>query len=899
MGGKLVTHSVKTITHKLNNLSLIAIFSLSFLQAAKRHKRADESTGANCSTLRTIDFSPAASTADNVFIDPSPAASTADNVFIDPSPAASTADDVLSDHVAVASTVIDDPGIATVISKLDDVLISNIVRRGPIQPKDYNFPKTVIGAAGKSLSFQPKWYERCRTPKGLGWLEYSISRDAAYCFPCRLFARTDIACTDEAFIHTGFRSWKKATERKSGFSQHDSCNAHKAAVQKWEAYLQQQKTGNIKEHLSTLYAENLRKESEEAKMTQNGFQKIVKLIRLLAKLNLPFRGKSDSCSKTNKGVFKELLQLMAENDEKMAAYLLKNKGEDYTSHQCQNEIIDSLAYAVRKNIIDKVRQDRFYSVIMDESKDVSKAEQLAIVLRHVDANFHVQEHLLDVLRVSDMTGAAIAENFRKTLQKLQIPLQYCRGQSYDGGSNMAGKFNGCQAHITAENPKAIYVWCHAHRLNLVVVETSKQSLIIRNFFGLLERLFTFFSSPKKVNIFIRFQEQLYPSQPVMRLQHLSDTRWISRLASLRVIIKRMDALLASLSALCDDLDSSTCWEAKTLLENVNFEFILALNMMSAILEQTGVVSKYLQQADADLAEAMCQVRLLLDQLKEMRSEADFDKYYNSSLQISVEKNLGNPQLPRQGRPSKRFEPFTTSKQTHHSFTSARDYYRVNLYYHVLDTCIGELEKRFMNAALCPLYSNLRYLVPRNMTDQASESGILSLCQQFEGDIDPEHTVAEYRLLRNHPAVRHKLDPSASEDCETAPSASEVDSSSDCSVDDEEFTSSRLPHPSTSSLHVLATIIREGRLQKVYPSVSKLLKLCLTLPVTSVASERTFSKMRLIKSRIRSTMSDNRLCNLLLLSVEACESDNVDMSFVMQHFATAYTTQPRKKLCEKN
>jgi len=49
----------------------------------------------------------------------------------------------------------------------------------------------------------------------------------------------------------------------------------------------------------------------------------------------------------------------------------------------------------------------------------------------------------------------------------------------------------------------------------------------------------------------------------------------------------------------------------------------------------------------------------------------------------------------------------------------------------------------------------------------------------------------------------------------------------------------------------------------------------TIPATSVSSERTFSKLKLIKTRIRSTMVQKRLESLMLLSCEKDVQINLD------------------------
>ena len=51
------------------------------------------------------------------------------------------------------------------------------------------------------------------------------------------------------------------------------------------------------------------------------------------------------------------------------------------------------------------------------------------------------------------------------------------GQGYDGCSAMAGMLNGVQAKIREIYPKALYVHCSAHRLNLVVNDLNSVQTI--------------------------------------------------------------------------------------------------------------------------------------------------------------------------------------------------------------------------------------------------------------------------------------------------------------------------------------------------------------------------------------------------------------------------------------
>lgn len=82
-----------------------------------------------------------------------------------------------------------------------------------------------------------------------------------------------------------------------------------------------------------------------------------------------------------------------------------------------------------------------------------------------------------------------------------INCEYLIGQRYDGASNMSGKYKGVQAIVREKYPKAIYVHCAAHTLNLAVSNASNIQPI-RNCLGIIEKLYDFFNTPKRQNILL-------------------------------------------------------------------------------------------------------------------------------------------------------------------------------------------------------------------------------------------------------------------------------------------------------------------------------------------------------------------------------------------------------------
>lgn len=63
---------------------------------------------------------------------------------------------------------------------------------------------------------------------------------------------------------------------------------------------------------------------------------------------------------------------------------------------------------------------------------------------------------------------------------------------FDGSATMAGSANGVQQKCKENNPKIFYVHCHAHCLNLVLVNSiGRKNPIVFDFFGTIQCLYTF------------------------------------------------------------------------------------------------------------------------------------------------------------------------------------------------------------------------------------------------------------------------------------------------------------------------------------------------------------------------------------------------------------------------
>ncbi|CAN6568654.1 unnamed protein product [Malus baccata var. baccata] len=121
----------------------------------------------------------------------------------------------------------------------------------------------------------------------------------------------------------------------------------------------------------------------------------IKCTKFLLRQGLPFRGHDESATSSNKGNYLELLQFLADNNDKVREVVMENAPGNLrlVAPSIKKKIVNSCALETLDAIMDGLK-DRFFSILVDEARDVSVKEQMAMVLRYVDDNRHVIERFV-------------------------------------------------------------------------------------------------------------------------------------------------------------------------------------------------------------------------------------------------------------------------------------------------------------------------------------------------------------------------------------------------------------------------------------------------------------------------------------------------------------------------
>ena len=175
---------------------------------------------------------------------------------------------------------------------------------------------------------------------------------------------------------------------------------------------------------------------------------------------------------------------------------IKQRYGHYTSPQYQNDLIHALATCVRENIISRI--ERYFAILVDEAKDRSKKEQLCFVLRYTKSG-SIYENVIGSYHMKQLDAKSLADEIHRiVVSECGLDWSKCVAQCYDGASVMSGKFSGVQTRIREKAPQALYIHCHAHRLNLTLTATLMSITEITQFFSMIQAIYVFLtrSSPR-------------------------------------------------------------------------------------------------------------------------------------------------------------------------------------------------------------------------------------------------------------------------------------------------------------------------------------------------------------------------------------------------------------------
>ncbi|XP_055257985.1 zinc finger MYM-type protein 6 isoform X2 [Moschus berezovskii] len=137
--------------------------------------------------------------------------------------------------------------------------------------------------------------------------------------------------------------------------------------------------------------------------------------------------------------------------------------------------IDELSADIEDQVIQKVRESKWFALQIDESSEISNTTLLLCYIRFIDYGCSdIKEELLCCIEIpSQMTGFEIFELINKYIDSKSLNWKHCVGLCTDGAASMTGRCSGLRAKIqeVAMNTVA-FTHCFIHREHLAAEKLS-------------------------------------------------------------------------------------------------------------------------------------------------------------------------------------------------------------------------------------------------------------------------------------------------------------------------------------------------------------------------------------------------------------------------------------------
>ncbi|CAB4017344.1 zinc finger MYM-type 1-like [Paramuricea clavata] len=359
--------------------------------------------------------------------------------------------------------------------------------------------------------------------------------------------------------------------------------------------------------------------------------------------------------------------------------------------------------------------------------------------------------------------------------------------------------------------------------------------MIEEFFTTLQELYNFLT--KSTGRFGKLKSKIESLQEGLIMKNLSQTRWIGRAESIKAVWFSYETVIGTLHDIheCDETDHDAKKTAKNLLDKLkSFEFYVSLLFMKNVLYKAKIVVMEMQEIEQDILASVEVLQQTRNEMLRMREDDVAMEGIISaatgkceSYGINVEYEFSKRHRPR--RASARFDE-NFANATVPSFSQ---HYRKEMF-KVLDRLVSDINE--IDEYLSDIVLPIIILLPTNLPN-CSKQEVENLCAAFPQDFkDPDAMCAEIKLI--------------SSDIEKS-GAKNLKEAAKCVLGKQQF----------------------------YPNLTKAYQLALTIPVSVASNERSFSKLKLVKSYLRSTMKENRLDDLMILSSSVDILDELELDKV--------------------
>jgi len=106
-----------------------------------------------------------------------------------------------------------------------------------------------------------------------------------------------------------------------------------------------------------------------------------------------------------------------------------------------------MLFVIRQNIKNEIQKSDFFSIIADETTDISSQFQMSIVFKYILSDGTPVERFWGFFIPSGHDAKSLSDCIKYNLKEVSENTDKLISQSYDGAAVMSGRFSGVQKLI--------------------------------------------------------------------------------------------------------------------------------------------------------------------------------------------------------------------------------------------------------------------------------------------------------------------------------------------------------------------------------------------------------------------------------------------------------------------
>jgi hypothetical protein len=289
----------------------------------------------------------------------------------------------------------------------------------------------------------------------------------------------------------------------------------------------------------------------------------------------------------------------------------------YEHHSSIDEFQLSLAQVVEDRLVDRVRKSGVFSVMLDESTDVSVHQNMVVYVRILDqvlGKSKASTHFLGIRQLASATADSITSEVVQLLKDKGIDISGLVGVATDGASVMVGCKKGVVTQLKEVCPGLIGIHCIAHRLALASGAAADSVRYLVKFQEVLNSMYKYFEFSPKNMARLEAVQSVVEEMKSTRLKQVFHTRWLSFQGSVQSVVDNFPGLV---SVFLEDKAAKALCMHKSI---TNYKFLYTAHFLADVLHQLCVLCKAYQRSDISFTDVEPLLRSTVDVLVTLKDD---------------------------------------------------------------------------------------------------------------------------------------------------------------------------------------------------------------------------------------------------------------------------------------